>query len=214
MRLAGSLVALTLSSAAYAGGVGIIATGGFKTENLYYYSSARDGGSGPSYGNFADYDQYKDGQILGSVGGGLEFVVGDRDDDIIGVFRGYWMMDTVPGNPTKGLQQGDEGYVQDQALVYSPRTSIRQIGVGTVGLQWNFAGDPDKWRFGATVHAGAGWFTTDNQEFFLLQPGLVFSVRTSRSTQWYVDATYTMRLQTTSISHGMNATTGFRFMFD
>src|SRR5688500_16310518 len=86
-----------LLSNAHAGGLGILATAGAHTEQLYFYSSAD--AEGNAYPSIADYEQFRIGQTLPNFGSGLELVLGDRDDKIVGNCRFYWLMDTPQSVP-------------------------------------------------------------------------------------------------------------------
>ena len=99
MRFLATAIGSTLfaSSTAWAGGVGIVGTGGMHTETVHFYSSVD--AIGDPYANFRDYDQYQLSQTLGNGGFGIELMLGDRDDKITGVFRGFYNIDQPQQDP-------------------------------------------------------------------------------------------------------------------
>lgn len=122
-----SALLLPLTSDALAGGIGLMATGGAHNEALYYYESVDADGN-----VITDPDQFvqfKDPQIIPNFGGGLEFLLGDRDDRIFGVTRFFYQQDLAQGDPTQGAQNPD-------AVVVAYRDQARHVGVGTIGLSW------------------------------------------------------------------------------
>src|SRR5262245_38667067 len=78
---------LALAPAAHAGGIGLVGTGGFQTDHVYFYDASDD------------YAQYEQTQTLADFGGGVEIVLGDKDDKIIGIFRGYYLQDSPEKDP-------------------------------------------------------------------------------------------------------------------
>lgn len=203
------LAVLGPMSPAIAGGVGPYIMGGFFNEPLYFYSSEADGGSGPRIADEANYEQFKQQQILGNAGAGLELVLGDRDDLVQGVFRGFWMMDTAQKAPN------NEGIVDDDALVVAYRDTLRHTGVGTVGMLWGLArvGPAKRLKISLAAHVGAGFLSRENQQFFLAQAGTNISYLISRGAEFYVDVNYQFRVRKT-ISHGLIGAAGVRILFD
>src|SRR5262245_8365116 len=65
------LLAAIASAPAHAGGLGIVATGGMHTDRAYYYN--------------AEGEQGIDNQTLPQAGIGIEGLLGDRDDKILGM---------------------------------------------------------------------------------------------------------------------------------
>ena len=105
---AASLAAATLAAApAHAGGIGILGHGGIHTEKAYYYSNVSEGGS--AIDDPKNYRQFKQSQILPQFGGGLEFILGDRDDKIIGVFRAAYNMDAAQKDPADSAKNVASG---------------------------------------------------------------------------------------------------------
>ena len=90
MRSALPLLAALASAPAFAGGVGLIGAGGLYTERVYFYDAAGD--------------QYKQSQVIGSYGAGIEIALGDRDDRILGISRLYWVQDTPEKDPANSTR--------------------------------------------------------------------------------------------------------------
>ncbi len=209
MRLAATFSAMLISSPALAGGIGPLVMGGFHTEDVSYYSNRADAGTGPRFSDQAEYEQFQSTQVLGQIGSGLELMLGDRDDLIQGAFRIYWMMDTPQRDPATY-----SSLVEPDAIVSNIRTELRNVGVGTVGLQWGILrAASDKFKFGVSLHAGAGFLTPDRTEFFLVQPGVNVSYALTRTLEVYGDLTYGLRVRK-GMSHGLYVTAGLRVMFD
>jgi len=202
------LAVLGPTTPALAGGLGPYVMGGFYNEPLYYYSSEVDGGSGPRIPDQNNYEQYKQQQILGNAGAGLELVLGDRDDLIQGVFRGFWMMDTPQQSPNSA------GIVDDDALVVAFRENLRHTGVGTVGMQWGLARVANnRLKISLAAHVGAGFLSRENQMFFLGQAGTNISYLINRTLEFHIDVNYQFRVRK-SISHGLIGAAGLRILFD
>ena len=210
MRAAVSLFTLALSSPALAGGVGVMLTGGFHTQDVYFYSDAQDFGAGASYASAQDYEQYKATQYLGNTGAGFEIVLGDRDSRFQGIFRGYWLMDTAEQDPSAALGLTDE---EQTHVIATWRDDLRHTGVGTVGLQWMPVGDTSGFTFGAAIHIGAGFLTTDHTEYLLAQLGPVINYRFARNMVFWVDVNATLRFRKVA-SGGVSGNAGIRFLFD
>jgi hypothetical protein len=210
MRLVAVLAGLLASAPAFAGGVGPLVMGGFHTERVAYYSSTQDGkADGPRFDDPSQYTQFWQTQVIGNAGAGLELVLGDRDDLIQGVFRGYWMMDTPQRDPSKASTDVDK-----EAMVANWREEIRHVGVGSVGLNFGVVrAAQNKFKLSIGVHLGSGFLTNDHNEFLLAQAGLDASYLLSRTLEWYVDVAYGLRARK-DISHGLYGTMGLRVMFD
>ena len=210
MRAAVPFLALALSSPALAGGIGVMLTGGFHTQDVYFYSDAQDFGAGPNYASASDYEQLKATEYLGNTGAGFEFVLGDRDSRFQGIFRGYWLMDTPEYDPSKslGLSESEQSHI-----IGTWREELRHTGVGTVGLQWMPVGDTDAFTFGFAVHVGAGFITLDKTEYLLAQLGPVINYRVARNMVVWVDLNGTLRFRKNA-SGGISGNAGLRVLFD
>ncbi len=208
LALGAIVAAVAPAPTAHAGGLGPYLMGGFHSEPVYYYSSELDSGAGPRIPDQNEYEQYKDAQIIANAGAGLELVLGDRDDLIQGVFRGFWMMDGPQSDPAR------LGLVDEDALVSVYRDTLRHTGVGTVGMQWGvWRGASDRLKFSLAAHVGAGFVSQDNEQFFLAQAGTNLSYLINRTAEFYVDVNYAFRVRKT-ISNGLIGAVGIRVLFD
>lgn len=208
MRLLVSLLALTASTSAFAGGIGPVVTGGFHTEKLYYYSNTNE--SGEVLADPDDFPQYNVDQALGNVGAGLEIVLGDRDNRVQGVFRGFWNMDFPQADPAVGNK-----VVDPDTIVAARREDLRHVGIGSVGIQIAVLGDPalQKPVLNLAAHVGSGFLTTDRTEFAFAQIGPALTWRLGRSVAVWGEIDYTLRFRKVA-SHGATGSVGVRMMFD
>ena len=204
MLLTAALV--LLSAPAEAGGLGVLATAGAHSERVFYYSSRSP--SGEPYTDIEDYDQFQMSQMLANVGGGLELILGDRDDRILGLCRFYYNADAAQGDPA---EKTDE--VDPDDVVANVRETTRHIGIGTVGLSWGFLGQPDGFQFGAIAQLGAGLVTQDHTEFLLVGIGPGVTYKASRQVQLFGDVSYQARIRR-DVSHSVTAFAGARYLFD
>lgn len=201
--------AIVLPAPAFAGGLGPYLTGGFHTEPVYYYSRFVDGDvNGTPIRDPDSYEQYKDVQVIGNAGAGLELVLGDRDDMLQGVFRGFWQMDTPQLDPSR------RALIDDGAIVVAYRDTLRHTGVGTVGMQFGVVrAANDRFKFSLAAHVGAGFVSGDNTLYLLAQAGTNLSYMLNRTLEIYVDVNYALRIRKT-LSNGMMGGLGLRVMFD
>lgn len=209
MRAVAPLLALLVSAPAYAGGVGPMVMGGFHTESVPYYWTIADAGQGDPIADINAYEQVFETQFIGNVGGGLELVLGDRDDLIQGVFRGYYMMDFAQSAPGPGAELLDSG-----AVIANWRENVNHLGIGSVGLTFGVArAAADRFKFSIATHIGAAFVTENRGEFILWQVGGNANYLITRTVEFYVEVTYGLRARK-DISHGVYGAAGLRFMFD
>ncbi len=185
------------STPANAGGLGIVGTTGFHQARLYYYDS--------------NDLQYLNRQNRPNNGVGLEVILGDKDDRILGVARGYYMIDSpvvAPPDP------------QVTEPIYTLPDSPTHIGMATVGVHWGVIGDPTGFQAHIASHLGAGIVTVDggtgegnNLEFLLGEAGIGATYHFARSFQAYVDVAGAVRYRK-AFYPGANAYLGLRYMFD
>lgn len=192
LLVAGSLA----SSQAFAGGVGLLFNGGMRTQTVYYYDSS------------ADMAQFSQPQLVTSYGSGVEFVLGDRDDKIVGIFRGYWLQEGPERDPGATTTFVDPGNV-----VADWRDTPRNVGVGTFGVSWGVLGDPNKWQLTLISEAGSGFLTPDHTEYLILQGGPGFQYMIGDSVQLHAEAEYGVHFRKT-MNHGPTAYLGVRYLFD
>lgn len=154
MRLfrAALLAASLLPTPALAGGLGLSATGGWHMERVYYYQEN-------ALGEFEQQDPV--GQVIPNGGGGLEIVLGDKDNKVLGNFRLYYLVDlpqSAPADPSD--------------YTFNIRSDARHIGVIDAGISFGFVGDPGGLQATVVGYMGSGFFTTDQTEFVHAMAGL------------------------------------------
>jgi hypothetical protein len=191
---------------AWAGGVGILATGGAHFEKVYFYSNADEDGN--PYSDIDDYDQYQIQQTISNVGGGLDLVLGDRDSPIVGDCRFYWLMDGPQVDPATLTQN-----VEPDTVVAEFRNKSRHLGIAMIGLSWGIVGDPDKFQLNAVGHVGSAFITIDHTEFLAYDLGPGVSYRVARQVQVFGDLVYQGRFRN-GFTHSGNVFVGARYMFD
>ena len=204
MRFALPLATLLFTSNAFAGGAGIVFTGGIHTETVYFYNNSDDAGL---IEDWRDYPRWESVQTLSNMGGGIEFILGDRDDRFIGVFRGYYQQDAAQIDPR------DLGLIPADQVVGEYRDDTRHLGLAQIGLNYGFLGNTDGFLFGATAHVGSGFLTSDHTEFLTADAGITASYRFNRQMSVFTDIVYTIRVRK-GFSNGANGYLGLRYMFD
>lgn len=185
-------LAAVASAPARAGGVGIVLTGGMHTGKAYYYN--------------AEGEQGIDNQNLGQAGVGLEGLLGDRDDKILGIMRVYWLREAQPNTPdTQGVE--DPVYPDYESL------GPRDIGVAEVGIQWGLLGDPNGLQLALSTLVGTGFLTTDDTPFALADVGIGGTLAATDSIQLFANIAMNVRHRKT-VSWGPAAYAGARYLFD
>jgi hypothetical protein len=195
--LAAALLSLALAPApAWAGGFGLLLNGGAHDDRVYGYTEEANG----------DYTQDPSAQFNANLGAGLEVVLGDRDNKVLGLFRGYYLQD-VPQTPVEG----------DLSPV---REVPRDIGVVTAGLQWGVLGDPGALQGVIVSTLGAGLFTCsrgaqcdDLTEFILAEAGVGGTWMVERRVQVAASVTGGIRYRNRVLPTA-NAYLGVRYLFD
>ena len=200
----GALVSAFVSANAFAGGVGLVLTGGAHTETVHFYSNTDEAGI---IEEWQDYPQYQMIQTLSNMGGGIEFILGDRDDRFVGVFRGYFLQDAPQTAPR------DSGVIPADQVVGEFRSTPRNLGLAQIGINYGFLGNTDGFLFGATAHVGSGFLTNDHTEFLTADAGITASYRFNRQMSVFAEAVYTVRSRK-GFSNGANGYLGVRYMFD
>lgn len=207
MRLMiGAALLLLPTASAYAGGIGILATGGVHTERHFYYSNTSE--DGDLIRNIDDYQQFRFNPLIPQAGGGLEMLLGDRDEPIQGSLRFYYSAELPPPDPSTVSN------LDPDQIVANLRDDIRHLGFGMVGLTWGVAGDPGGFQFNIVGHVGAAFITLDHSEFFAFQVGPGFSWRMSRQLQLFGDLQYQGRIQKSEFGHAGLGNVGLRYLFD
>jgi hypothetical protein len=190
------LLALTVAGTAHAGGLGILGTGGVRTQATYYYD------------NTATPKQYQLTQMIGGGGFGIEGILGDRDDRIVGLFRGYWLREAPETNPADMKTT-----IPSDQVVAAVRTDPRDVGIAMVGVDWAAIGKPTGLAFNAIGLVGSGFITTDHTEFFQLEVGPGMSWEFAHNLRLAANLSYQLRYRK-SFQHGVSAYAGLRYMFD
>lgn len=153
MRSIAPLALLFFSAPSFAGGVGLMVTGGVRGDRAYYYNAAGQQGI--------------DNQTRPNAGFGAELILGDTSDRITGLLRFYANTDWPVTNPeTSGIEQSEAIFPAYDEL--TPRID----GVATMGVQWGLFGDPDNLQLVATTLVGSGFITRDNLEYFVGEGGI------------------------------------------
>lgn len=203
LLLAAPLLAAPLP--ALAGGIGLVTTGGGHLDNVYGYEQNTVTGEWSQ--------KVSETQLGPNFGGGLEVVLGDRDNRTLGVFRVFYLQD-APQQPVDGYVLPAEG-----ATKVSP---VRDVplhnGVITGGLQWGLLGDPTALQLTVVADLGAGLFTEDLTMFITGDAGVGGTWMPDRRIQ--VAASLTgggriggVRYRGTLLPTG-NAYVGVRYLFD
>jgi hypothetical protein len=170
-------------STATAGGVGITMGAGLHQDRAYYY---RDDGA-----------QGVDKQTPTNTGIGGELLLGDRDDRIIGLVRGYISHDAALTNPDPAALGEDMSY--DYVYPDVEAEGSRNVGAAAVGIQWSLWGDPTGFQLIANSLIGSGFWTSNNLEYALFVAG--------------VGVTYTMN-ERFQLMGSIDSTTRYRKRFD
>lgn len=186
--LAGALPLFT--PRAWAGGVGLVGTGGTHQEYVYYYDD--------------NEDQYLNVQYRPNFGGGIELVLGDKDDRIQGVGRAYYLQDSPPVDPPDPLVSNPTYNIPDDP---------EHIGMFMAGVQWGLLGDPTGLQGYLSTMAGGGVVTVDNLEFIQVNVGVGGSWLLPSMVQVFAEAAATGRYRK-SVYPGFDLFAGVRYLFD
>ncbi len=201
------MAAATSSTPAVAGGLGIDLIGGIHSETVHFFD---ENGS-----------KFTETQPTPNTGFGIQAILGDRDDTLIGIMKLGFKMDspassdvTIPGDDFVGdaptqitARFGCED--PNAADVCGPRN----IGTVSAGLQWRVWGDPMGFQLSLLPSVGAGIVTQDSSEFLMVSfgPGAHYAI--NKALQVHAEVVYQARYRK-SFSHGATLTTGVRWLFD
>lgn len=194
--IAALLTSLALTSPAVAGGLGVLGTFGVHTEPVFFYDSANAN------------EQHRLNETIPNLGTGIELVLGDRDDRILGTLRGYWMQDAAQKDPALITQT-----VPQANVIAVHRDTPRNVGMASVGLQWGIIGSPDLFQLNAVGGVGSGFLTNDHTEFLFAELGVGAHYQFARSMQVFGNVLYTMRFRK-GFQQGPIAYAGVRYLFD
>lgn len=143
--------AILVSGQALAGGIGLLGAVGGHQERVYYYLEDADSG--------AITQAPVDVQFNPSFGGGLEIMLGDRDNKAMGIIRGYYYGDAGQKVPDGATAAGN-----------SARESLRHVAMVTAGMQFGVLGDPQALQLTVTAALGTSFLEMDPSEEVDLRP--------------------------------------------
>lgn len=203
------LATATLSTPATAGGLGIDLLGGLHTEKVYFFDD--------------NSTKFTEIQPAPNMGFGIQAILGDRDDTLIGIMKFGYMQD-APASSDVTIPGDDSGFVGDSASQITARLDCeddnaasvcgpRHIGTVSAGLQWRVWGDPMGFQVSLLPAVGAGIVTQDSSEFLQvsLGPGAHYAI--SKALQVHGEFVYQARYRK-SLTHGATGTIGVRWLFD
>ncbi len=205
--------ALMVATPAHAGGIGLLGVVGARQDRVYYYSSADtetfDQDEPVVYDDIEDYEAFSQLQNRPFFGGGVELLLGDRDDMFQGSFRFYWNQDAPQLDPSTRTSVVDPDY-----LVAAYQEDPRNIGVGLIGLNVGIVElASDRLRIGVAAHLGGGFVTLDHTEYFVGSIGPEVTYKVARQVHLFGDVVYQGRVrQVLTNSGGMFV--GARYYFD
>ncbi len=189
IALAG-LAAFALTSVpALAGGIGVATTVGVHQEEVYWYDAA--------------LDQQFESQARPTYGGGLQIILGDKDDKVQGLVKFYGLGDAAPTAPSDA---GNADYV---AL----REEMRSVGYASAGIQWGLTGDPDAFMFCLNTSLGSGFLTSDMLEYANAEVGPAFTYMLADTIQLNGELVGSVRYRKGfTLASGVGV--GVRYLFD
>jgi opacity protein-like surface antigen len=187
------------ASDALAGGIGVITTAGVHQERIYAYDE--------------ELTQYSISQARPNLGAGVQGLLGDRDDRILGYVKMYYQIDSPQvDNDISGQVKAQNEGVEGQ-LEYAVRTEARDVGVATVGVQWGILPNADALQIIAISGIGAGALTIDSSEFILVELGAGAQYALTDQLYLHGELAYQGRYRK-ALSQGAGVNVGVRFMFD
>lgn len=198
--LAAGLAALglmTASAPAFAGGIGVIGSGGFQSAKAYYYN--------------IEGEQGVDTQFRPSTSVGGEAILGDPDDKFIGVVRLYGTWNAPVQNPD--VAGACDGTTNDYVCPDYNSVEADPVGALTIGVQWGLLGDPRGFQFGVSGMLGSAFATPDNLEYFIGEPGAFVSYTMAERYQLFANVNASVRFRK-EFNLGANSYVGVRYLFD
>ena len=181
---------------AEAGGAGVVLSGGFHQDRAYYYNE--------------DGDQGIDTQLPMNTAYGGELLLGDRDDRVLGIVRGFVARDAALKNPDpKALGEASGEYTFPDVEAAGP--TVR--GAASVGIQWGLWGDPNGFQLIATSLIGSQFWTIDNLETAVFQAGVGVTYTVNERYQFAASLDATSRFRK-RFYWGSDVWLSARYMFD
>lgn len=193
-----------LSAPAYAGGIGVITRGGLQQQNVYVYDDAAE--------------QFRVEQARPMYGVGIQGLLGDRDDRVIGLMRLSYHYDAPSvddGIEDAARAEADANeYAIDGGLTYAtPPESGKATGVALAGVEWGLLPDPGAFQVNLISNIGAAVLTPDASEYVLIELGGGARYALTDTLQINGELTYDLRIRK-GFSHAGGASLGVRYMFD
>lgn len=181
------------SEPAAAGGIGLFGTLGGHGDRVYFYQENALG----------EYDQMPaQDQFNLNYGGGLEVILGDKDNKILGIFRIQYNQDAAQQEPA-----------DPEEYVFTYRSTPRDLLMINAGMQFGVIGDADKLQGNIIGTIGSGFVTADQTEFIQGEVGIGGSYMVARHVQAAIWATggvrYRKRLYPMTSGY-----VGIRYLFD
>jgi hypothetical protein len=179
-----------------AGGVGVTLGGGVHQDRAYYYNE--------------EGEQGIDTQLPMNTGWGGELLLGDRDNRVLGIVRGYVSRDAPLKNPDpSALGEGPGEYVFPNVEKDGHTTR----GAAAVGMQWGLWGDPNGFQMIATSLIGSQFWTNDNLETATFQAGVGVTYTANERYQFAASLDATSRFRK-RFQWGGDVWLSARYMFD
>lgn len=153
--------AALLSTPAHAGGIGLVGVGGAHSDRVDSYTWDE---AAQEY--VQEAPEY---QMNSNLGVGGEIILGDKDNKVLGIFRGYYLGD----GPQHAPKAGD---------TFAIREELRPMAMLSAGLQWGIVGDASKIQLVATTTIGTG-ITKDFTDFAMTEVGVGGTWMAARKVQ-------------------------------
>ena len=190
----GLLAATVTAPSAEAGGLGIDILGGTHTEKVYFFD--------------ANSTKFLENQQRPTWGVGIQAILGDRDDALIGIMK-FGYINDLPGH--SAVSPPEEGFSGDNPTQVTGRLDCeddsaadlcgpRPVGTVSAGLQWRIWGDPMGLQVSLLPSVGAGVITKDSTEYIQLEFGPGVHYAFSKQLQALLRSGYLQTAQPCSTS--------------
>jgi hypothetical protein len=176
---------------ALAGGLGIVTTAGAHGDRVYSYEEDVNGET---------TEKPPEDQINANYGAGLELVLGDKDNKVSGIFRGFYLQDAPQQDPKNGP-------------IFNIRDVPRDLGIVSAGVQWGILGDPGTIQMTILGTIGAGVFTSDLTGYAFSEAGVGGTWMAARRVQLAASANGGIRYRK-RVYPTVTGYLGVRYLFD